>query len=163
MFEMVSNPLKFPAYIPGTEEVFDYGMSRAYAMVSKKLDGCPEKMIEEKYFEFCNRPQRTDILFWKGREYLSLQISNLCEEAFATVGSEVAQRLAERWTEQLDLLQMIMLCGGGAKSPSFVKAFQAKLSGIRIETVAEPQFANVKGYLKMQKFARTYQKSAKRA
>lgn len=149
--------------IPGTEEVFDYGMSRAYAMVSKELDGCPEKMIEEKYFEFCNRPQKTDILFWKGKEYNPLQIRNLCEEAFAAVGAEVAQRLAERWTEQLDMLQLILLCGGGAKSSSFMQAFKAKFSGIPVETVDEPQLANVKGYLKMQKFARVFQKNVKRA
>jgi len=147
--------------IPGTEEVFDYGMSRAYAMVAKELDGCPEKMIEEKYFEYCNQPQKTESLFWKGRGYNPLQIRNLCEEAFAAVGAEVAQRLAERWTEQLDLLQLILLCGGGAQSPSFVQAFRAKFSGIPVETVEEPQLANVKGYLKMQKFARTYQKTEK--
>lgn len=149
--------------IPGTEEVFDYGMSRAYALVSKQLDGCPEKMIEETYFEYCNRPHKTDTLFWKGKEYNPMQIRNLCEDAFAAVGAEVAQRLAERWTEQMDLLQLILLCGGGAKSQSFVNAFKTKLSGIVIEIVDEPQFANVKGYLKMQKFARIYQKNEKQA
>jgi hypothetical protein len=148
--------------IPGTEEVFDYGMSRAYAIVSKELEGCPEKMIEEKYFEYRKRGEGTDVLFWKGREYQAPQIGTLCEAAFAVVGAEVAQRLAEKWTEQLDLLQLILLCGGGAQSGSFVEAFKAKFSGIKVEIVAQPQFANVKGYLKMHKFTRLYQKNVKR-
>jgi hypothetical protein len=148
--------------IPGTEEVFDYGMSRAYACVSKELEGCPEKMIEEKYFEYGRRPNQTEPLFWKGREYPAAQLAERCEAAFAAVGAEVAQRLAEKWMEQLDLLQLILLCGGGAQSTSFVKAFKAKFTGVKVEIVAEPQFANVKGYLKMQKFTRLYQKSAKR-
>jgi hypothetical protein len=149
--------------IPGTEEVFDYGMSRAYAQVSKELEGCPEKMLEEKYFEYEKRPAKTEPLFWKGQEYDPLRIANLCEAAFTVVGAEVAQRLAEKWTEQLDLLQLILLCGGGAQSASFVKAFQAKLLGVNVEIVAEPQLANVKGYLKMHKFTRLYQKNVKRA
>jgi hypothetical protein len=148
--------------IPGTEEVFDYGMSRAYACVSKELEGCPEKMIEEKYFEYGKRPNQTEPLFWKGREYPATQLVEKCEAAFAAVGTEVAQRLAEKWMEQLDLLQLILLCGGGAQSTSFIKAFKAKFAGVKVEIVAEPQFANVKGYLKMQKFTRLYQKSAKR-
>ncbi|MGD9154760.1 MAG: ParM/StbA family protein [Bacillota bacterium] len=148
--------------IPGTEEVFDYGMSRAYAQVSRELEGCPAKMIEEKYFEYGRRSGPTEALFWKGREYQPQQIASLCETAFAAVGSEVAQRLAEKWMEQLDLLQLVLLCGGGAQSASFVAAFQDRFTGVKVEIVAEPQFANVKGYLKMHKFTRLHQKKAKR-
>jgi hypothetical protein len=148
--------------IPGTEEVFDYGMSRAYASVSKELQGCPEKLIEEKFFEFGQRNERTEALFWKGKEYQPAQIVKLCEAAFAAVGTEVAQRLAEKWMEQLDMLQLILLCGGGARSASFVTAFKAKFPGAKVEIVAEPQFANVRGYLKMHKFTRIYQKNVKR-
>jgi hypothetical protein len=38
-------------------------MSRAYARVAKELEGCPEKMIEEKYFEYGRRGEATEALF----------------------------------------------------------------------------------------------------
>ncbi|MGE5604374.1 MAG: hypothetical protein ACM3YE_01625, partial [Bacteroidota bacterium] len=149
----------------GSEEVFDYGIRRAYQLVSDQLNNCPEQRIEKYYLDWLNTKEELrenlDDLFWDGVYYSATEIVKLCRQAFAEVGTTVAQRMKELWNAELAVLELIVICGGGALSMDFVEAFKKEFKN-RIEVASDPQFANCKGYVKSHKYHRIAQSLLKR-
>lgn len=146
----------------GSEEVFDGGIKKVYNMVSEQLNNCPEMKIEKMYMDWINPITRdiSDELFWQGKYYSITIVVDLCEKAFTTVGKRIAKTMKERWAGELDVLELIILCGGGAKSKQFHEAFKQEFR-TKVEVADDPQFANTKGYVKSKKFDRIAQQLLK--
>lgn len=143
--------------IDGTEIVFNRGINNVFKSVSEQIGGYPENRLEDIYLQWINTKismseKRPDLVY-QGKKYLVSEVAKMVDEAFYDFGKEIAEKLKQSWNEHLDLVELLILCGGGANSSFFLKAFKDTFP-FDIEICNEPQFANAFGYLKAAKFER---------
>lgn len=138
--------------IAGKEVYNNFGLSSAYTTVSKQIGFCPENLIEDFYLEQFNEniPEglKRQYLYWNKIKYPKNQVIDICFKAFNSLGNEITNKINVKWKNDIPTLEMILLCGGGAKilEPIFEQTFDTK-----IMIIENPQLANVKGFYKLRK------------
>lgn len=124
--------------IRGSELGTNYGMSDAFREVAKELgEDIPYNLIEQSYLKGKNK------VFWKGRNH---NIDALCRQSFANLAERIYNQLINQWDKQLDRVEFIMLCGGGAQ---YLGEHLNDLFNIKVKIIDNPQFSNANGYYKL--------------
>lgn len=124
--------------IRGTDLGTNHGMSDAFREVARELgDDIPYNLIEQKYLKAKNK------VFWKGRKR---NIDSLCRQAFNNLAERIYKQLINKWDKQLNRVEFILLCGGGAK---YLEDILKDMFDIEVKKVNNSQFANANGYYKL--------------
>lgn len=147
--------------IEDSEKAFSYGVSKVFETVSRALNGCPAKVIESNYLKYIDEmvplaDKKTSITY-KGQIHSMDKVVNLCNQAFEQIGKKIGQILNahSKWQENLDTLDLIIVCGGGAKAEYLINALKKQFD-VPVEISPDPQFANVCGYLISELFVKIY-------
>lgn len=123
--------------VRGSDLGLSYGTSDIFRKISKNLDNIPANLIERAYLD--NKSE----LYWKGKYY---DIRKSCLKAFKEFAENIYSKVQMEWTRQLDRVELVLLCGGGAR---VVTNYLQDLFKVKVYVTDDPQFANARGYYKL--------------
>lgn len=116
----------------------DQGTTRAFKKAGDRL-GVPADNLEHDYL------LGKEETYYKGD---AIPLEPVITDEFESLAQEIYDKIQFNWTDE-DRLEMIILCGGGAAT---IKKHLDSLFNEDLSMTNDPQFSNVRGYVKLFKF-----------
>ena len=146
--------------VPGSNIVFPYGMTYAYQYVSKNyMANCDPNRIENEYLTYIYAEQnaaRRNHLRWQTTNYAMEDVVKWCREGFLKVAEEITKNIDKNplWIEEFKVSDLMIIAGGSAAEIiDYFKTHYEKY-GFEVRMAEDPQYANVRGYVKSELFRR---------